>query len=87
MKHTFKRAFTVKAIWDEEASVFVCDSDIEGLHIEASTIEEFEALMNELAIDLVIANHIPAAAFASKPMNEIVPAILWQRPENSFAVA
>jgi hypothetical protein len=44
-----ERTFFVKALWDEEAKVCSSESDIEGLHIEASSIEEFEAVMNEAA--------------------------------------
>lgn len=52
-----KRTFYVRAVWDEEARVFYSESDISGLHIEAQTIEEFEAVMNEYAPELVRFNH------------------------------
>lgn len=51
------RTFVIKAIWDEEAEVFVSESDIMGLHIEADSIEEFEEIMHDVVEDLIMANH------------------------------
>ena len=76
-----QRTFVIKALWDEEAGVFVSESDIIGLHIEAETIEEFETILRECAVELVIANHFSPEDLASRPMRELVPAILWQRPD------
>ncbi len=76
-----KRTYFVRAQWDSKAKVFYSESDILGLHIEAPTIEEFESVMNEMALDLIIANHYSAEDIATTPMRELVPAILWQRPE------
>ena len=53
-----KRTFFVAAQWDSEASVFCSDSDIDGLHIEASSLDEFESLVVELAPELIIENHL-----------------------------
>ena len=53
-----KRAFTVKAVWDEEARVFYSVSDIEGLHIEAETIGEFEEILQDVVGELIVANHV-----------------------------
>ena len=36
-----RHIFTVKALFDEEAIVFYCESDIDGLHIETKSLEEF----------------------------------------------
>lgn len=47
-----ERTFNVTARWDDEAGVFYSDSDIVGLHIEARTIEEFEAVMMDVAPSL-----------------------------------
>ena len=80
-----KRTFTVRAIWDEEAEVFYSESDIEGLHIEADTLDEFESIIMELAVELVVANHIQPDDLANKPLRDVVPAILWQRPDGSLA--
>jgi hypothetical protein len=82
-----KRMFYVRAHWDNEAKVYYSESDIFGLHIEAATIDEFEAVMNDVAADLIVTNHYSAQDIASKPLRELVPAILWQRPEPIPAVA
>jgi hypothetical protein len=76
-----KRAFTVKAVWDAEAEVYVSESDIIGLHIETQTLDEFEEVMNDVAAELVFANHISAADMASVPLRDIMPAIIWLRPD------
>ena len=52
-----KRTFTVKAVWDDEAQVFYAQSDIEGLHIEAVSLDEFEAIIIEEAPELIMASH------------------------------
>jgi hypothetical protein len=82
-----KRTFTVSALWDEDAKVYYSESDIIGLHIEAETVEEFEDIMREVAVELVVANHLTAPEIASKPMKDLVPAILWQRPAPRQAAA
>ncbi|KPA99979.1 hypothetical protein SU32_16390 [Ahrensia marina] len=82
-----KRTFSVKALWDEEAQVFISESDILGLHIESDTIEEFEDIMHDVAIELIIQNHLSAPDLASRSIKDLVPAILWQRPEGKLAVA
>ena len=76
-----KRTFFVKALWDDEAKVFYSESDIEGLHIEASGIEEFEDVLFDTAINLIVANHIQPSDMADTPLKDLIPAILWQRPE------
>ena len=40
-----KRSCVVTAIWDADARVFYLESDIKGLHVEADTLEAFEALV------------------------------------------
>ena len=52
MEQTFK----VTATWDHDAKVFTSLSDIPGLVIEAETFEEFIALVEDLAPDVVAAN-------------------------------
>lgn len=80
-----KRTFFVKAVWDPEAMVFYSESDIEGFHIEATTIDEFEEIIFDTAIDLIVANHISLPDLAGTPLRDLIPAILWQRP--AFPVA
>lgn len=52
-----KRTFTVEAIWDNEAQVFYAQSDIEGLHIEATSLDEFEEILLDTAPELIMVNH------------------------------
>lgn len=52
-----KRSFFVRAIWDDEAKVFYSESDIDGLHIEAPTMEVFEEVVLDVAADMIAANH------------------------------
>ncbi|RZJ42140.1 MAG: DUF1902 domain-containing protein [Brevundimonas sp.] len=49
-------AYYVKAKWDDDAQVWVSDSNIPGLVIETSTLAEFETLMNQLAPEMLAAN-------------------------------
>ncbi|MDE0157616.1 MAG: DUF1902 domain-containing protein [Gammaproteobacteria bacterium] len=82
-----KRNFMVKAVWDDKASVFYSESDIEGLHIEAVTIAEFEEIMMDVAPDLIVTNHLSAPDIAERPLRDLIPAILWQRPDTEETVA
>lgn len=76
-----QRTFMIRAVWDGDAGVFYSESDIIGLHIEAKTLDEFEEIFRELAPDLIVANHMSAEEMASKPLRDLVPAIVWRRPE------
>jgi Domain of unknown function (DUF1902) len=76
---TRRKTFYVRSVWDSEAGVFYCESNIVGLHIEAQTLDEFEALMNEFAPDLIIANHIDPKDFATIPLRDLIPAWQWQK--------
>jgi hypothetical protein len=79
--------FFVKAIWDDEAKIFYSDSDIEGLHIEAATVDGFEEVVFDVAIDLIVGNHLSAEELAATPIKDLIPAILWQRPADQPAAA
>ena len=74
-----KRTFSVKAIWDNEAQVFYAQSDIEGLHIEAASLDEFEEIMLDAAPELIMANHRSASEIAEHSLKDLIPAILWER--------
>ena len=50
------KSYYVKAVWDAEASVWISETDIPGLVIEAGTLAEFEQLMNDLAPEMLAAN-------------------------------
>ena len=71
-----KRKYVVTAVWDPEARVFYSKSDIEGLHIEAGTMEEFESLTVELAPELIIENHFKTAEISEAPFKELIPSIV-----------
>ena len=47
----------MKAHWDGEADIFVSESNIVGLHIEARTLDEFQQIMIDLVPELIAANH------------------------------
>ncbi len=82
-----RRSFSVRALWDEDAKVFYSESDIIGLHIEAKTIEEFEAVLMDVGPDLIIANHISKPDLMNSSLSDLIPAIIWQRPEASREIA
>jgi hypothetical protein len=75
-----KRTFFVTAVWDDEAKIFYSDSDIDGFHIEAETLEEFEELLFDLGPEMALANHLLPHADPQAPLAELVPAIIWQKP-------
>lgn len=52
---------SVVSYWDNEAQVFYAESDIEGLHIEAASLDEFEEIMLDTAPELIMVNHWIAA--------------------------
>ena len=58
MKPVSGSTFFIRALWDDEAKVYVSESDIKGLHIEAATLEEFESVIFEHARELIFDNHI-----------------------------
>ena len=53
------QSYYVKAIWDPEASIWISETDIPGLVIETETLAEFEAMMVELAPEVLAANQKP----------------------------
>ena len=48
--------FFVKAVWDEETALYLSESNVPGLHIEAKTLEQFETVMNDVVGELLAAN-------------------------------
>lgn len=75
-----KRSYVVTAVWDADAQVFYSESDIKGLHVEADTLEAFEALVVDLAPDLIIENHLSPAEFGATPLREMIPSIVIRHP-------
>ena len=82
-----QRTFSVKAIWDAEARVYYSESDIFGLHIETKTLDDFEEVMMAEGVNLILANHVSSEDLANTPLRDLVPAIVWQRPEPLPAAA
>jgi Domain of unknown function (DUF1902) len=82
-----KRIFTIRAIWDAGAGVYFSESDIDGLHIEAQTLAEFEEVLHEHALDLVLANHISKHDLEHTALADLIPTIIWERPVEQRAVA
>ena len=82
-----KRTFFVRAVWDADAKVFYSESDIDGLHIEAPTVDDFEDVLFDAAIDLIVANHMSDEDLADTPIRDLIPAILWERPSSIPAAA
>ena len=76
-----KRTFTVRALWDASVERWVSESDIRGLVIEVATLEEFEQVIEDFAVELIFANHFEPSAMADTPMRDLVPTIIWQRPD------
>jgi Domain of unknown function (DUF1902) len=75
-----KRTFYVRAVWDPEVKKYHTESDILGLAIETKTLDEFEEVMNEVAIDLIMNNHMSTEDLTSNSIRDLVPTIIWQRP-------
>ncbi|MEM6648880.1 MAG: DUF1902 domain-containing protein [Pseudomonadota bacterium] len=82
MSNHHRKSFQILACWDAEAEVFYSKSNIKGLHIEAVTLDEFEEMIMDVAVELIIANHIEAKDMASRPMKEWLPTILWRPSED-----
>jgi hypothetical protein len=50
------RLYHVEAKWDPEAKVWVSESDVPGLVIEAETLAEFESLILDLVPEILADN-------------------------------
>jgi hypothetical protein len=75
-----KRTFYVRAVWDSEVNKYYTESDIIGLHIETETLDEFEEVLNDVAIDMIMDNHMKTEDLVSNSIRDLVPTIIWQRP-------
>lgn len=49
-------SYYVAATWDAEAGVWISESNIPGLHVEAENLGEFEALVMALAPEMLAEN-------------------------------
>jgi hypothetical protein len=79
--------FYVKAVWDTEAGVWISESDIIGLHVEAKTLEEFEATAAELGPQLIVENHITKRDLAQRSLSELIPWIKFRAPQTGGVAA
>lgn len=76
-----QKHYYVRAIWDDEAKTYYTESDISGLHIETASLDEFEDLVFELGPEMIMANHLSAEEIAGTPLRQLVPTIVFQRPQ------
>ena len=83
------RSFTVSAIWDDEAQVYICESDIVGLHLEAATIDEFIEEMRRLAPEMIMENHVSlsGADLTRTSLADLIPSIIFNAPVQKPVVA
>ena len=51
------KSFHIKAHRDDDAGVWVSRSDVDGLHVEAATLDEFRAIVADMAPAVIAANH------------------------------
>lgn len=79
--------FYVKALWDDEAEVFYSESDIVGLHIEAATIDEFVSVMEEMAPQMVVENHVTKQDLGKKSVLDMISSIIFQPPSHGSVAA
>ncbi|WP_386800874.1 DUF1902 domain-containing protein [Litorisediminicola beolgyonensis] len=78
-----QRAFEVKAIWDPELRLWLSESDIEGLHVEAETFEEFQSLVQDFAAELIVANHYSDLDLSKTNLRDIIPAVIIHHQDSA----
>ncbi|MEM1302377.1 MAG: DUF1902 domain-containing protein [Pseudomonadota bacterium] len=72
--------FYVQPIWDAEAEVWITESNIEGLHLEAKSLPEFNDLVQEFAGELILANHMSDAEITRDTIGTSIPTVVIQQP-------
>lgn len=75
--------FEITAVWDDEAEVWISQSDIEGLHIEGETLEEFEAEARKFAAELIVENHFKDEDINISNLRDWIPTINWRCDPNT----
>lgn len=81
-----RRTFFVRAIWDDEAQVYVSESDIKGLHIETKTLDEFKEVLDDVAVELILANHVDRKDLTLESLADLVPILIFDLADlRSFA--
>lgn len=78
-----KTSYYVLPVWDDEAQVWVTDSDILGLHVEAETLERFFEEVDLFARDLIVENHLSDDAVGDRPLAQVIPAIRYHAPRGT----
>ena len=73
------RIFRVNALWDAEAQVYYSESDIEGLYIEGATLEEFEAVLLDVAPELIATNYSLPPTADTQTIKDLIPTIVLDR--------
>ncbi|MEL6550692.1 MAG: DUF1902 domain-containing protein [Pseudomonadota bacterium] len=72
--------FYAKPIWDPEAEVWISDSNIIGLHLEAKTLAEFEELVDEFAAELILSNHFRGKLPSDENLGSWLPTVVINQP-------
>jgi hypothetical protein len=57
------------------------------LHVEAKTLEAFEAAAAELGPQLIVENHITKRDLAQRSLSELIPWIKFRAPQAGGAAA
>lgn len=78
-----KRNFEITAVWDEKAQVWYAQSDIDGLHIEADTLPEFQECVREYAAELIVTNHYQDVDLSKEELPSLIPAIFLKTNDGS----
>ena len=78
-----KRYYHVRAVWDDDAKVYISESDIIGLHVEAASLVDFEKIINEEAADLIVSNHMSDTEISTQSLRDLIPALIWRPPHDA----
>ena len=70
--------FYIRPVWDDEAKVYISESNIIGLNIEAETAHEIYEIAKDCAVDLIIANHLSDLDILNNPIKDLIPFIHFQ---------
>lgn len=82
-----RRSFNITAIWDPNARVWYAESDIEGLHVEGETLEEFEAAAKEFAAELIVENHYRDVEISQERLADLIPHIFFSHRSGTTGAA
>jgi len=76
------RSFHVKCDWDSEAAVwYVAESDVPGLSVEASTMEEMQEKVLKAAAELIELN-MPELLGGMRPHDDVPVSLVYRRDEH-----